>query len=193
MKKILAVVAVIALALVIFGTGVVFAQYQTASASGYGPGMMAWNAQNGTPGAYGPGGMMGGRGGRGGYGQMHDYVEEALADKLDLTEAQIETELASGKSMSQIALEHGVAQADLTAVLTEVHKTAFAKAVAAGVMTQAQADAMLDNMSANGFDFGNCPMGGSAPQDGTGYRGGRGGPGMMGGGRWNQQPQQPTN
>lgn len=188
MKKILAVVAVIALALVIFGTGVVFAQYQTASAAGYGPGMMAWNAQNGTPGAYGPGGMMGGgRGGRGGYGPMHDYVEAVLADKLGLTEAQIETEQASGKSMSQIALDHGVAQADLTAVLTEVHKTAFSKAVAAGVMTQAQADAMLTQMTANGFDFANCPMGGGS-QDGAGFRGGRGA-GMMGGGRWNQQPQ----
>jgi len=188
MKKILVVAAVAVVALVIFGTGFAFAQYQTVSAAGYAPGMMqAWNTQNGTPQPYGPGGMMGGRGGRGGYGPMHDYVEEALAAKLDLTETQIETELAAGKSMAQIALDHGITEANLTATLTEVHKTAFSKAVAAGVLTQAQADAMLTNMTAQGFDFGNCPVGGVGPQDGTGYRGGGRG-GMMGRG-W-QQPQQ---
>jgi hypothetical protein len=196
MKKILVVVAVVAMALVIFGAGVVFAQFQPVAAAGYGPGMMgAWNAQNGTPQPYGPGGMMGGRGGRGGpggYGVMHNYVETALADKLGLTEAQVETEQAAGKTMAQIATAHGIAAADITAVLTEVHKTAFAKAVTDGVMTQAQADAMLANMTAQGFDFANCPMGGAGPQDGTGYRGGgRGGRGGMMGGNW-QQPQPTT-
>ena len=67
-----------------------------------------------------------------------------------------------------------------------VHKTAFAKAVSDGVMTQAQADTMLQNMTANGFNFSGTPMqnGGGA---GRGSRGGRGQGGMMMGG-WNQQP-----
>jgi len=192
MKKILVIVAVVIVAVVIFGAGAVFAQYQTAAAAGYGPGMLgAWNTQNGTPMPYGPGGMVGGRGGRGGYGPMHDYVEAALGAKLGLTEAQVETELTAGKNLSQIAIDHGTAEADVTALLTEVHKTAFAKAVTDGVLTQAQADAMLAQMTAQGFNFANCPMGGARPQDGSGYRGGgRGGPGGMMG-NW-QQPQPTT-
>jgi hypothetical protein len=170
MKKILIVVSVVLVALVIFGAGFVFSQYQSVSAAGL-------------PQGFGPGGMMGGRGG---YGPMHEYVEQALADKLGMTKADLETQLSSGKSMYQIALDKGTAAADIPALLTEVHKTAFAKAVADGVLTQAQADAMLQNMSANGFNYANCPMGGARPQDGTGYRGGRRGPGGMMGG-WNQQ------
>jgi hypothetical protein len=171
MKKILLVVSVLVVAVVIFGAGFVFSQYQSVSASSL-------------PQGYGPGGMMGGRGG---YGPMHDYVEQALAAKLGLTEAQVEEQLAAGKSMYQIASDKGIAEADIPALLTEVHKTAFAKAVVDGVLTQAQADAMLQRMSANGFNPANCPMGGTRPQDGTGLRGGRrGAGGMMSG--WGQQP-----
>jgi hypothetical protein len=181
MKKILVVVSVLTVALVIFGAGFVFSQYQSVSAAGL-------------PQGFGPGGMTlapgasAGVGGRGGYGPMHDYVEQALAAKLGLTEAQVEEQLTAGKSMYQIAIDNGIAEADVPALLTEVHKTAFAKAVADGVLTQAQADAMLQRMSANGFNPANCPMGGARPQDGSGYRGGgrRGSGGMMGG--WNQQP-----
>ena len=179
MKKILVVVSVVVGALVIFGAGFLFSQqFQSVYASAL-------------PQGYGPGGVMPGRGGmdgRGGYGPMHDYVEQALAAKLGLTEAQVEEQLTAGKSMYQIVLDKGIAEADAPALLTEVHKTAFAKAVADGVLTQAQADAMLQRMSANGFNPANCPMGGARPQDGSGYRGGgrRGAGGMMGG--WGQQP-----
>ena len=169
MKKILLVVSVLVVAAVIFGAGFLFSQYQSVFAAGL-------------PQGFGPGGMMG----RGGYGPMHQYVEQALADKLGMTKADIETQLSSGKSMYQIVLDKGIAQADVPALLTEVHKTAFAKAVADGVLTQAQADAMLQRMSANGFNYANCPMGGSGQQNGNGFRRGPGG-GMMGGGRWNNQ------
>jgi len=172
MKRILVVVVSLVATVVIFGAGIVFAQYQTVSAAGptqgFGPGMM---------------------GGRGGYGPMHDYVEQALADKIGLTKAQIEEKLTAGKSMYQIVLDSGVTEANAPALLSEVHKTAFAKAVTDGVLTQAQADSMLERMNANGFNQANCPMGGQRPADGTGFRGGKGGPGM-GGGRWNQP--QPT-
>ena len=83
MKKILVVLSVVAVAFVIFGAGFVFAQTNLVSAAGL-------------PAGFGPGGMMGGRGGM---GQMHDYVEQALADKLGMTEAEVEAALASGKSM----------------------------------------------------------------------------------------------
>jgi hypothetical protein len=175
MKKIMVVVSVVVVALVIFGAGFLFSQqFQSVYAAGL-------------PQGYGPGGgMMGGRGGYG--GQIHEYVEQALADKLGMTKADVEAQEQAGKSLQQIALDKGTAQADITALFTEVHKTAFAKAVADGVLTQAQADAMLQNMSANGFNYANCPMGGYGPQNGNGARPGRGG--MMGGWGWNQQ--QPT-
>ena len=161
MKKTLLIVAVVILALGALGVGVAF-------------------AQGGNPPSYPYGSMMGGRGG---YGAMHDYVEQALAAKLGLTEAQVETELAAGKSMYQIALDNGVAQADLVTFMNDIHKTAFAAAVKAGAMTQAQADAMLQRMSQNGYGTGTCPMGGGGYGQGNGY-----GRGMMGGGRWQTNP-----
>jgi hypothetical protein len=167
MKKTILIVAIVALALAALGAGVAFAQ----------------GTQPTQP--YNPGTMMGGRGG---YGPTHDYVEKALAEKLGLTETQVEDALASGITMYQLALDNGVAEADLTAFMTEVHTAAFAQAVADGVMTQEQADWMLQRMQgmfANGYGTGSCPMGGTAPQDGTGFQGRHGG-GMMGGGRWQQ-------
>ncbi|CAG0953084.1 hypothetical protein ANAEL_00177 [Anaerolineales bacterium] len=161
MKKTILIVGLVVLALGVFGVGAAFAQ----------------DAQ--PPVGRGP--MMGG-----GYGWMHDYVEEALADKLGITEADVESALASGKTMYQIALDNGVKEADVPALLTEVHKAAFDKAVADGVITREQADFMLQRMTANGYGFGNCPM-----QNGQGGQYGRGngyGGGMMGGGRrWQQQ------
>jgi uncharacterized protein YidB (DUF937 family) len=141
-------------------------------------------------------GMMGGgfgRNGGGQYGPMHDYVEEALANKLGITEKGVEDALASGKTMYQIALDNGVKEADVASFLTEVHTAAFDKAVADGVVTREQADFMLQRMTASGFNFGNCPMqNGQGGQFGQGRGmmngGGQYGPGMMGGGWWGQQP-----
>jgi Spy/CpxP family protein refolding chaperone len=175
MKKILVVVSAVMVALVIFGAGFVFAQSNVAQAAGL-------------PAGYGPGNMMGGRGGmmggRGNQGQMQDYVEQALADKLGMTKVDVETALDGGKTMYQLTIDKGTKEADVAALLTDVHKTAFAKAVSDGILTQAQADTMLQNMTTNGFNSANGPMqnGGA----GRGMRGGRGQGGMMGG--WNQQP-----
>ena len=163
MKKLLIAGLVVVIALGVLVTGVVFAQgpqpTQTPlTTAGYGPGMN----------------------GNRGNGPIHDYVEQALAQKLGLTEDQIEQALTAGKTMYQVALDNGVAEAEIPALLSEVHKTAFDKAVADGVLTQAQADLMFQRMTANGFGPANCPMGGQHPADGTGFHGGRGG-GKMGG------------
>jgi hypothetical protein len=159
MKKSILVLVIVILALGAYGVGAVLAQGQQ-------------------PPVYG--GMMGN-----GRGWMHEYVEKALAAELGMTEAQVEEALASGKSMYQIALDDGVAEADIPALLTKVHQAAFDAAVADGVVTREQADWMLQRMQgmwANGAN-GNCPMhnGTYGPQNGPGFRGGQGG--MMGG-RW---------
>jgi hypothetical protein len=161
MKKTLLIVGLIVLAFSVFGVGVAF-------------------AQGGQPPIR-----------QGGYGWMHDYVEQALAAKLGLTEKQVEDQLAAGVPMYQIALDNGIAQEDLVNFMNEVHKDAFAKAVADGVLTQEQADWMLQRMQSmyqNGYGPGNCPM-----HNGQGASFGRGrgrGPGMMGG-LWGQGIQNP--
>jgi len=161
MKKTLLIVALIVLALGVVGVGVAF-------------------AQGGQPPV-----------GQGGYGWMHEYVEQALASKLGLTEKQVEDQLAAGNSMYQIALDNGIKQEDLANFMNEVHKEAFAKAVKDGVATQEQAVWMLQRMqtmSQNGYGPGNCPMHQrtrSPVDSGQGAPFGRGrgmGPGMMGGG-----------
>lgn len=172
MKKTILIVALLVLVLGALSVGVVYAQGQQPPVGGRG--------------------MMGG----GGAGWMHDYVEQALvAAKLGLTEAQVEEKLDAGQTMYQVALDAGVAEADIPALLTEVHTTAFDKAVADGVVTREQADFMLQRMQTNGFGngTGTCPMGnGTYGPNGTGNGNGfRGGPGNMMGGRWQNQQTNP--
>lgn len=163
MKRILIVVSVLVVALVIFGAGFIFAQTQNVFAAT--SAFMSMTGRMGDRNGYGimhggPGGrgMMGG--GRGGYGVIRDYVEEALAAKLDITVADLEKEAATGKSLYQIALDHGTNEADVDTLLSEVHKTAFDKAVAEGLLTQEQADAMLAKMQGNWQNLGGMGRGG---------------------------------
>lgn len=161
MKKMLIAVLLVLVALGALATGVVFAQESqpTATATPTGPG-------------FGGRGMMGNRGN----GPIHDYVEQALAQKLGLTEAQVEEQLAAGKTMYQIAEDNGIAEADIPALLLEVHKTALTNAVAAGVITQAQADAMLQHIQAGWANGGMPCMNGGQPGQGQGRGRMRGGP-----------------
>lgn len=173
MKKTLLIVALLVLAMGALGVGVVLAQDEQPPFNGYSRGMM-WG---------------------GGYGPMHTYVVEAFAAELDLTVDEVNTRLLKGETMYQIAIAEGVAEDQVAAVLTKIHTAAFDKAVADGVLSREQADWMLERMqymAQNGYGFGNCPMhNGARPQDGSGFRGGFGPGGMMGGGRWqqNQAPQ----
>ncbi len=164
MKKFLVGISVLLVAVVIFGAGFFFAQSNLVSAAGL-------------PISFGPGNMMGGRGGQ---GLVHEYVEQALADKLGITIEAVETSFDNGKTMVQITTDNGIKGADAAALLTEVHKTAFDKAVKERLITQAQADTMLKNMTTAGFNISEMRMGGR--------RGGRGIGEMMG--NWNVQATQ---
>jgi hypothetical protein len=121
---------------------------------GYGPGGMM--------GGYGRGGMMGGLRGE---GVMHDYMISAFASAVGLTVDEINTRLTNGETPREIALAQGKTTADLPALWQQVRQDALKAAVAAGVITQAQADVMLEHMnnfSGKGFGpgngFGDCPM-----------------------------------
>jgi hypothetical protein len=67
-------------------------------------------------------------------GTLHDYMEKALAAKLNLPVATVESEFDGGKLLYQIALDHGIAQTNLQAVKA---------ALTDGVTTQTQANRML--------------------------------------------------
>jgi hypothetical protein len=147
-----------------FGPGGMMGQfgYQAGpkgNGNGYGPGGMM--------GGYGPGYMMGGRGEFKGF--MHDYMISAFANAVGLTVEDVNTRLSNGESPQQIAIAQGKTEADLPALWTQVHQDALNAAVADGVITQAQADLMLEHMEeysgsgfgpgfGPGFSFGNCPM-----------------------------------
>jgi hypothetical protein len=126
---------------------------------GYGPGGMMGGNDYG----YGPGGMMGGRGFGQEAGVMHNYMIAAFATAVGLTVDDVNSRLTNGETMAQIALAQGKTEADLPALWTQVRQDALNKAVADGVITQAQADLMLQHMNnysgeGLGPGNGNCPM-----------------------------------
>jgi hypothetical protein len=149
--KIAGIAGIIILALAIIGVGFAFAQQPTPS---------PW-------GNYGPGGMMGRGGMIGGYGQdgygwmngmhqwmtqtggMHTPVWEGLAKALGMTVEELDAELSSGKTLLQIAEEQNVSQEELAAALEKSVQEGLDQAVADGVLTQEQADALLAHMAGN--------------------------------------------
>jgi hypothetical protein len=122
-------------------------------------------------------------------GLLHDYMEKALAEKLAVPLATIEAQFDAGKSLYQIALDNGIAQADVPALLLEVRATAIKAAVSAGVITQAQADRMLQS-GAYGMGMGQgIGQGMRRAGAGAGACTGTGipaGTGMQRGARWQQ-------
>ena len=115
-------------------------------------------------------------------GPLHEYMEKALATKLNLPVVTVESEFDAGKSLYQIALDHGITQANLQAFMLEVRTQALNSAVVDGVITQTQADRMLQR--------GGIGNGARMMQTGTGNCGGTGipvgGSMMQRGGRFQQ-------
>ncbi len=131
-------------------------------------------------------------------GTLHDYMEKALAEKLGISLSDVEAQFDAGLSLYQIALNNQVAQADLNTFMLEVRSNAISAALADGVITQTQADWMLQ-ASARGMGVGMGAgmgasrgygmMGGFANGTGVGPCDGTGTPigtGMQRGGRWQQ-------
>lgn len=142
MKKFLVVGAVLLAVVAILGAaGLAYAQTRTPGRGGFGSGMMGSG--------YGPGngrGMMGGSS-QGANGPLHTYFVEALAGALDMTPAQVQTLLDEGKTPWQIVHDTGLDDEASSKLLAEAHSAALVKAVADGVITQAQADWMKERMT----------------------------------------------
>lgn len=154
MKKTILIVVLVLAALVAVGVGVAFAQDDVPPYAGHGP-------------------MMNGQ------GAMHTFMVIEFAKRLDLNVNDINTRLAAGESMYDIALSAGVTAEEFPAVMTEVRTAALDAAVAANVITQEQADWMKSHgFGQGGMGSGNCTGTGNQGQAGSFGHGG-----MMGGGR----------
>src|SRR5438309_8314109 len=83
-----------------------------------------------------------GFGGHGGGGQCRllGMAENAVSATLNISVAQLESEMQSGKSVQEVAQDHGMGAGAFRAALTKTAKDQSAQAVAAGAMTQARAD-----------------------------------------------------
>jgi polyhydroxyalkanoate synthesis regulator phasin len=86
-------------------------------------------------------------------GGGHDFGQFGFFGKLDaaatylgLTEAQLHSELASGKTLAQIARDHGKSASGLVDALVAAAKQHLDTAVKAGRLTQSQADQMLSDL-----------------------------------------------
>lgn len=122
---------------------------------------------------FGPmGGRHGGPGGEGRHGGRMD--EAALTSFLGIDQATLRTERQAGKSLATIASDHGKSRDELKAFLTDQEKTEVAAAVTNGAMTQAQADAHLQQFTAN-LDKMIDSTGGPHGMGGHGPRGGQDG------------------
>ena len=194
MKKVMfiTVIGLVAI-LALSAAGFAYAQTQTpptpATPNAYGN-----TLRQAAPGSFGPGMMGGFRSGRQGmfrwsqgqstgdtYGPLRTYLIDSMAKALGLPTEQLETRLQAGDTAWQIAQEKGWTAEQFSQAMIQARTEALNQAVADGVLTQDQADAMLermDNMWAQGFGpgSGNCTGTGPGP-------GGRRGPGF----RWNNQ------
>jgi hypothetical protein len=95
---------------------------------------------------------------------------DAAATYLGLTEAQLRTQLESGKSLADVAKAQNKSVDGLVQALVDAAKKKLDSAVAAGRLTRTQADSILADLKSRITDFVN----GAAPR--FGHRGFRGGP-----------------
>ena len=97
--------------------------------------------------------LLGGGGHHGG-GQCRllGMAAGAVAETLSITEQELQTEMQSGKSVSDVAQAHGMTKSDFAAELTRIASDRISGAVLAGALTQARADQLNQQLS-GGMDF----------------------------------------
>jgi AraC-like DNA-binding protein len=82
-----------------------------------------------------------------GFGHLGHFADlDAAADYVGLTEAQLRTELAGGKSLAQVARDHGKSVDGLVDTLGAAAKKKLDAAVSAGRITKAQENEMLNGL-----------------------------------------------
>ena len=154
-----------------------------------GDAMKARTAEGGVP-LFGGGRHHGGGFGHSGPGHGGPASLDAAAKYLGLTEAQLHTQLESGKTLAEIAKAQGKTVDGLEKALTAATKTKLDAAVKAGAITQAQADDLLKRATDHLDDLVNGKLGFHGHDGGRGF----GGPPMTmpGGGAQPQNFQVPA-
>lgn len=138
MKRFIAVTVLAMVVVSIFAT----------SALAAGPVGGRW-AQNGAPQTPNTACPMGGPGGTGMLGRPAWAGQpDEVAALLGMTAEQIQAERLAGKSLAQIAQSKGVSTDKLVETILSAKKAALQQAVTDGKLTQAQADLMVERMSA---------------------------------------------
>jgi hypothetical protein len=95
-------------------------------------------------------------GGRPGFGHFGFLGKlDAAASYLGLTEAQLRSELEGGKSLAQVAKDHGKSVDGLVNALVNAAKEKLDAAVKAQRLTQSQADQMLNDLRSRITDLVN--------------------------------------
>jgi hypothetical protein len=144
MKRfIVAAILVSALMALVAGTALA-AGPTTPPGQGFGPGRFNDSANTPDTGVcpgMGAGGMA-----RGGAPEWAGE-QDAVAKLLDMTEDEIQAERQLGKSLAQIAAAKGVSEDTLIKTILRAKKDALAGLVKDGKLTEAQADAMIENMT----------------------------------------------
>jgi hypothetical protein len=170
MKKILIIGSLVVVGILIFGA-VGVASAATLLPRIFGSRIMSdWDEHSSMMYSQGTGtGMMGGgRGGlrgQAGDGLLHDYMIAGFAEAFNLTVDELQARLDAGETMYDVATSLGYTQEQFSELIVSVRTDAIAQAMADGVITQEQADWMLDHMAqrqAGGYGpgTGTCPMGG---------------------------------
>lgn len=112
---------------------------------------------------------------QGNQGPLHEFMVASLAEELGMSVADFESAIASEKTLRQIADDQGFSTTEqFNQLITKARKNAILAAVEAGVITQEQANWMIERMDyrqANRFKFG----------DGMNFR-------EFFRGRWNRMP-----
>jgi hypothetical protein len=143
MKKLIISIALLAMVVVALGsTSSVFAQAPTPQTTGNGSQL----------------------------GFLHDEMVMVYAETLGLSVDDLNSRLANGETMAQIAYSTGMTAAEFRTLMTEVRTKAIALAVKNGTITQEQADWMNQR--------GNGQMMGGGTGRGRGGRGSGTGTGM---------------
>jgi len=173
MKKLIVIGAFVMVAVLALGAaGFAYAQTLTPDnpETPYGPGMMGrWSEQEN----FGTGMMSRGNGrgfGRGmmgrnaqdGSGLLHTYMVDAFAQALGTTSEDLQAQLDAGETMWTVDQAQGLSVEEFTTLMVTARTSALNQAVADGVLTQEQADWMIQRMQqrqGGGFGPGNCPMG----------------------------------
>ena len=121
-----------------------------------------------------------------GYGPMHESMLEALADALGISTSELSERLASGESLSAIAEDLGLSVDEYQQLFSQARQAAIESAQEAGVLSQEQAEWMLQLMGGAGA-HGHCPMLGGDVTAGARFNG-MGTFGNRSGGWGNRQP-----